>query len=127
MPSKLRFRRTFTTPAIASDPYVDDEPPVRISTPSMSAVGTVLRSTTPVGFEGVRREPSTSTSVRGASALPLSPRRSTLACPPFEGLLEVVEMEGTSCGSELSTVSTCTSPESSKVSASTVTTGLVAS
>ena len=125
-PSKLRFMRTFTTPEIASEPYTDDAPPVRISTLSISAEGTVLRSTKPLTFEETRRVPSSSTNVRDAFTV-LKPRRSTFAWPPFEGLFEVVVMEGTSCGSVLSTASTCTSPDRSKAAESIVTTGLGAS
>ena len=113
----------FTTPAIASEPYVAEEPPVRISTLSINAAGIVFRSTTPFTLEGVTRAPSTRTSVRDVPR----PRRSTFAWPPFDGLLDVVVIDGTNCGSVLSTVSICGSPDSLNVSSLTVTTGLVAS
>ena len=96
---------------------------MRISTLSISAEGMVFRSMTPLTFEPTSRVPSSSTNVRVGP----KPRRSTFAWPPFDGLFEVVVTDGTSCGSVLSTCSTCTSPERLKASASMVTTGLGAS
>ena len=45
MPSKSSLRIMLTTPAIASDPYTDDAPPVITSSFSIKSVGIELRST----------------------------------------------------------------------------------
>ena len=79
----------FTTPAMASEPYVAEAPPVMISTFSMIAAGIRLRSTTPVAFDGVMRRPSMRTSVRVVTR----PRSATLAWPPFDGLFDVQRVE----------------------------------
>ena len=68
-PSKSSRSRKFTAPAIASEPYTAEAPPVMISTRSTSAVGIVARSTLPAPFAGMKRLPLTSVSVRvGAEA-----------------------------------------------------------
>ena len=45
MPSKSSLRIMFTTPAIASEPYTEDAPPVITSSLSIRSVGIELRST----------------------------------------------------------------------------------
>ena len=51
-PVGLRLVRRLTTPAIASEPYTADAPPVMISTLSNSALEIVFRSTAPSVSEG---------------------------------------------------------------------------
>src|SRR6476646_4333288 len=62
-----------TTPAMASDPYSEEAPSVRISTWSTALNGMVLRSTAPDTPEAedslTQRRPSTSTSTRLAPRL----------------------------------------------------------
>ena len=63
IPLKLRFSLMFTTPAMASEPYVAEEPPVRISTLSISDAGIVFRSDDAVHVSRAsraRRPPGTS-------------------------------------------------------------------
>src|SRR3546814_1161812 len=77
----LRRVMMLTTPAIASEPYIDDAPSSSTSMRAMIDNGIVLRSTdepTPEAEDSlIQRTPSTSTSTR------LEPRwrRSTVAAP----------------------------------------------
>lgn len=91
-----------------------------ISTLSMSAEGMMLRSGTPSPLAGIRRLPSSSTSVEVGP----SPRSEMLACPPLAGLFEVLVNAGTNCGSVLSAVSTVREPLRWKSSSVTDTIGL---
>ena len=78
-PVKCCFSLRFTTPAIASEPYTEDAPPVITSAPSTSAAGIRFTSTVPFGNDGWMRRPFSSTSVRCVPR----PRKSRFACPPL--------------------------------------------
>ena len=123
MPSKLSFSTKLTTPAMASEPYTAEAPPVTTSTRSMRPAGMVPMSTTPELDEAGTRSPSTRIRVRCGPR----PRRSRVekSSPPW--LFDVRVLPGTSCGSSLSRVSTVTVPVRSNCSALTVVTGLGAS
>ena len=106
-PSKSSRRMKFTAPAMASEPYTADAPPVMTSTLFTSALGMVDRSTLPAPFAGMNRRPLTSVSVR------VAPRPRRLAVntpePPAEFTLELLPADN--CGSSLSTASTVVSPD----------------
>src|SRR6478752_7663909 len=72
-PSDLRLVMMLMTPEIASEPYSDEAPSVRISMRSTALAGIVLRSTaadTPEPEDSLtQRRPSTSTRVRLAPML----------------------------------------------------------
>jgi hypothetical protein len=76
-PSKSSFRITLTAPAIASEPYTADAPPVMMSTRSINAVGIIDVSTSPSSLNGTVRRPFMRTSVRCEPR----PRRSIVAAP----------------------------------------------
>ncbi len=73
-------RLMFTTPAIASEPYAADAPPVTISVRSMSRLGMRLRSAEPSRVVGAKRRPSSRISVRVTPR----PRRFTICAPTLK-------------------------------------------
>ena len=117
-PSKSSLRMKLTTPAIASDPYTAEAPPVSTSMFWISEFGIVLMSTVPLELVGTTRLPSMRTSVRFEPR----PRRSTVAVP-LPGLFDVRSRPGTVCGSVLSSDSVFTVPVSSICSKPIVATG----
>ena len=64
-------------PAMASEPYTAEAPPVAISTRSMSMSGMMPMSERPVTLAGMKRLPSTSTRVRTEP----KPRKSGASTP----------------------------------------------
>ena len=111
------------TPAMASEPYTAEAPPVTTSTRSIRPAGMVPMSTTPEVDEAGTRSPSTRIRVRCGPR----PRRSRVEkdSPPW--LFDTRVLPGMICGSSLSRVSTVTVPVRSNCSALTVVTGLGAS
>ena len=98
--------RKLTTPAIASDPYTADAPPVITSMLSISAGGIVLISTTCWMFDGCCRRPSSSTRFRNEP----SPRRLSEACPVEKKPVCVAFSPSPNCGSCASVFSIVTWP-----------------
>ncbi len=109
-----------TTPAIASEPYTAEAPPVTTSTRSISAGGMLFRSTTPSVLAPTMRRPLTSTRVREGPR----PRRSTVAVP-VPGLLLDAPNVPTTCGRVSSTCSTSSDADWRSSSVPTTLTGLL--
>ncbi len=122
-PSNSSLSLKLTTPAIASEPYAADAPPVTTSTPEISAGDNTFRSGEPRPSAGIRRRPSSKTSV---CATPM-PRNDTFAWPSFAGSFEVPVADGANWGSVLRMRSTETAALCSNASAVSVTMGLGAS
>src|ERR1044071_3533161 len=128
MPSKFFLSTKLTTPAMASDPYTAELPPVTTSMRSMRSVGNVLTSADTAlarMSEPTWRRPLTSTRVRWVPR----PRRSSRFRPvvPRKRLefcwLKVLRIDGSS----LSRSPTEVLPVSTSSSADTVVTGTGAS
>jgi len=110
------------TPAMASEPYTAEAPPVMISTFSISEVEIELRSMAPSASEGCIRRPSSRISVRWMPR----PRRLALLRPWRAGLLEALALVAENCGIWLKVASRVCGPASSTASAETLTIGLSA-
>ncbi|MNN17033.1 hypothetical protein D3C81_1302010 [compost metagenome] len=123
MPLKFLRMMKLTAPAMASEPYTADAPPVTISTFSMSASGMVARSTTPSELAGMKRRPLTRVSVRLAPR----PRRLAVSTPEPPPLLTLDVLPAASCGNSLRTVSMVALPEAWMSSRVTMVVGLGAS